>query len=78
LVENAIPSPVVAYFERVVAVSFAFPEDLLQPLMVDGVNGSCSIRSRDWVFVTVALVWTKGLRPAGFPGKVLGTGFFSR
>ncbi len=66
------PFPVVAWFERVVAVSFAFPEAVLQPLVpegleIDGYEGHG--------FVTVALVWTRQLRPAGFP-SILGQDFF--
>jgi hypothetical protein len=66
------PFPVVARFERVVAVSFAFPEEMLRPLVPDGLE----IDSFDGLgFVTVALVWTRKLRPAGFP-EVLGRDFF--
>ena len=66
------PFPVVAHFERVVAVSFAFPEMLLRPLVpepleVDAFAG--------WGFVTVALVWTRGLRPVFLP-RLLGQDFF--
>jgi hypothetical protein len=58
------PFPVVAHFERVVAVSFAFPEGLLRPLVpepleIDAFEG--------FGFVTVALVWTRGLRPVFMP-----------
>lgn len=66
------PFPVVAYFDRVVAVSFAFPKEALEsmvpePLEIDTYG--------DLGFVTVAMVWTKNLRPAGFP-KCLGKDFF--
>lgn len=66
------PFPVVARFERVLAVSFAFPEEVLrslvpEPLEIDSHEG--------YGFVTVALVWTKGLRPAAFPG-FMGQDFF--
>ena len=66
------PFPVVAHFDRVVAVSYAFPEAVLQRLIppeleVDTYEGSG--------FVTVAMVWTKNLRPAGFPAS-LGRDFF--
>ncbi len=58
------PFPVAAWFERVVAVSFAFPEAALRalapaPLEIDTYEG--------FGFVTVSLVWTKHLRPAGLP-----------
>ncbi len=66
------PFPVVAWFDRVLAVSFAFPEDVLRPL----VPAPLEIDSHDGCgFVTVALVWTQGLRPAAFPG-FLGQDFF--
>jgi hypothetical protein len=66
------PFPVVAHFERVVAVSFAFPEELLRPLVTQGLE----IDSFEGLgFVTVALVWTRSLRPAIFP-KLLGRDFF--
>ncbi len=62
----------VAYFEKVVAVSFAFPAAFLQdmvpvPMEIDAYEG--------WGFVTVAMVWTRHLRPADFP-KFLGRNFF--
>src|SRR5262245_30818295 len=66
------PFPVVAWFERVVALSFAFPEKLLRPLVPDALE----IDAYEGLgFVTVALVWTKKLRPAGFPA-LLGRDFF--
>lgn len=66
------PFPVEAWFDRVIAVSFAFPEETLRPLVpkaleIDAFQGLG--------FVTVALVWTKNLRPAGFPAA-LGQDFF--
>jgi Uncharacterized conserved protein (COG2071) len=66
------PFPVVAHFERVVAVSFAFPSAALQPLVPDGLEIDTY---GDLGFVTAALVWTRGLRPAGFP-EFLGQDFF--
>jgi hypothetical protein len=66
------PFPVVAWFDRVVAVSFAFPESVLRPL----VPGGLEIDLYEGLgFITVALVWTKRLRPAGFPA-FLGQDFF--
>ncbi len=66
------PFPVEAWFERVVAVSFAFPREQLrslvpEPLQIDTFEG-CG-------FVTVALVWTRDLRPAGWP-RWTGQSFF--
>ncbi len=66
------PFPVAAWFERVVAVSFAFPEPVLRPLVPPGLE----IDAYEGLgFVTVAMVWTKRLRPAGFP-SFLGQDFF--
>ena len=66
------PFPVVAHFDRVVAVSFAFPEEALRslvpaPLEMDTFG--------PFGFLTVALVWTRNLRPAGLP-RFLGRDFF--
>jgi hypothetical protein len=66
------PFPVVAHFDRVVAVSFAFPSAVLRPLVPDGLEIDAY---GDFGFVTAALVWTRDLRPAGFP-KFLGQDFF--
>jgi hypothetical protein len=66
------PFPVVAQFERVVAVSFALPEAVLRPLVPDALE----IDTYEGLgFVTVAMVWTKQLRPAGLPA-FLGQDFF--
>lgn len=65
------PFPVAAHFERVVAVSFAFPEAILLPL----VPVALEIDTYEGLgFVTVAMVWTRKLRPAGFP-EILGQDF---
>jgi hypothetical protein len=66
------PFPVVARFERVVAVSFAFPESILRPLVPDALEIDLH---GGFGFLTVAMVWTKKLRPAGFPA-FLGQDFF--
>jgi len=66
------PFPVVAWFDRVVAVSFAFPEETLRPMVSQGLE----IDTYEGLgFVTVAMVWTRSLRPAGFPAA-LGQDFF--
>jgi hypothetical protein len=66
------PFPVVAHFERVVAVSFAFPEAVLRPL----VPAALEIDTYEGLgFVTVSMVWTRKLRPAEFP-VFLGRDFF--
>lgn len=66
------PFPVLARFDRVVAVSFAFPESTLRPLVPAGLEIDCH---EGFGFVTAALVWTRSLRPAGFP-ECLGQDFF--
>ncbi len=66
------PFPVVAWFDRVVAVTFAFPQDVLQPLVPAGLEMDTY---EGLGFVAVALVWTRRLRPAGFPA-FLGQDFF--
>ena len=66
------PFPVVAWFDRVVAVSFAFPEEALRPLIPKGLEIDTYAGLG---FVTVAMVWTRKLRPAGFPA-MLGQDFF--
>ncbi len=66
------PFPVVAHFDRVMAVSFALPEEVLAPLVPE------PLKIDTWEglgFVTAALVWTRGLRPAAMPG-FLGRDFF--
>ena len=52
-------------------MSFAFPESVLRPLVPDGLE----IDTHEGLgFLTVAMVWTKKLRPAGFP-EFLGQDF---
>jgi uncharacterized protein YqjF (DUF2071 family) len=63
---------VVARFERVVALSFAFREEILQSLVPDAMEMDTY---QGFGFLTVAMVWTKRLRPAGFP-EFLGQDFF--
>lgn len=66
------PFAVRAFFERVAAVSFAFPEEVLRPLVSQGLE----IDSHEGLgFVTVAMVWTKKLRPAVLP-EMFGQDFF--
>jgi len=66
------PFPVNAYFERAVAVSFAFPEAVLRPLVPAGLEMDTFAGLG---FVTAAMVWTRNLRPAGLPA-FLGQDFF--
>ena len=66
------PFAIEARFEKVVAVSFAFPEEVVASLLPEGLRVDAY---QGLGFVTVAMVWTKGLRPAVFP-KFLGRDFF--
>jgi uncharacterized protein YqjF (DUF2071 family) len=65
------PFPVRAYFDRAVAFSFAFPENLLSSLLPRGLELDTF---EGMGFITVALVWTRHLRMAGLP-KWLGQDF---
>jgi hypothetical protein len=66
------PFAVNAHFDRAVALSFAFPEAVVRPL----VPASLALDSFEGLaFVTVALVWTRALRPAGVPAR-FGQDFF--
>ncbi len=66
------PFAVVAHFEKVLAVSFAFPEQVLRPLISDGLEIDSY---KEHGFVTIAFVWTRQMRPAGLPA-FLGKDFF--
>lgn len=66
------PFPVVAHFDRVLALSFAFPREVMEPLVPPPLELDAY---GDLGFVTAALVWTRGLRPAFLP-PVLGQDFF--
>lgn len=66
------PFAVDAWFDRVVALSFAFPEAALRPMVPEGLEIDTH---EGFGFITAAMVWTKSLRPAGFP-KCLGQDFF--
>jgi hypothetical protein len=66
------PVPIRAFFRHSLVLTYAFPEDVLRPLLppglvLDGYEGSG--------FLAIALVQTEGLRPVGTP-RVLGRDFF--
>jgi hypothetical protein len=66
------PFAAAAHFDRAVALSFAFPEAVVRPL----VPASLDLDTHHGLaFVTVAMVWTRALRPGGFPAW-LGQDFF--
>ena len=66
------PFPVQAHFDRAVAFSFAFPREVLTPLLPHGLELDTF---EDMGFVTIALVWTRHLRMSGLP-KWFGQDFF--
>ena len=66
------PFPVLAHFERVLALTYAFPVSTLQPLVPSPLEID---QYEEFGFITVAVVWTRQLRPAGFPAW-MGNDFF--
>lgn len=66
------PFPVKAHFDRVVALSFAFPEHVIRPLVPPALSLDVF---EGFAFVTVAMVWTRNLRPAWMPA-MFGQDFF--
>lgn len=66
------PFPVQAHFDWSLALVYAFPQDVLTPLLAPGLELDIH---ESWGFIAVAMVQTRKLRPAGFP-KVLGRDFF--
>jgi hypothetical protein len=75
------PFPVIAHFEFSLVLAYALPASVLEPCLPAGLLLD---RHEDLGFVAVALVSTKGLRPAGIPllpGRnflLVGTRIFSR
>jgi hypothetical protein len=67
------PFAVEAYFDSSLVLTFAFPNELLQPLIPECLQ--LDTFQDKWAFVAVALVQTKGLRPKGLPA-ILGNDFF--
>ncbi len=64
--------PVVAHFEQVLVLTYAFPQELLAPLLPPGLE----LDTHDNLgFLAVAMVQTKALRPA-FAPRALGRDFF--
>jgi hypothetical protein len=66
------PVPIEAFFRHVLVVSFAYPEELLRPLLPPGLAVD-SYQGHG--FLAIALVQTEKLRPAGLPAW-LGRDFF--
>jgi hypothetical protein len=66
------PIPIAAHFEHVLVLTYAFPCDLLVPLLPPGLELDTF---GDSAFLAVATVQTRDLRPAFLP-KAFGRGFF--
>jgi len=66
------PFAVEARFEHCLVLTYAVPAERLEPLLAPGLRPD---RSGDDGFLAIALVQTRGLRPAGAP-RVLGQDFF--
>lgn len=66
------PFAVEAYFEYSAVLTYAFPSEILRPLLASGLT----LDEKDGLgFVAVAMVQTRSLRPQGFPA-FLGQDFF--
>jgi hypothetical protein len=66
------PFPVTSFFRHSLVLTYAFPEEVLQPLLPPGLVLDTFGR---FGFVAIAMVQTEGLRPVGFP-RVFGQDFF--
>lgn len=66
------PVPVEAFFDFALAMTFALPKHLLESMLSPGLELDTQ---GDHGFLTIAMVQTKGLRPAGLPAA-LGQDFF--
>ncbi|MBI4606931.1 MAG: DUF2071 domain-containing protein, partial [Planctomycetes bacterium] len=66
------PFPVVASFRDVLVLTYAFPREVLEPLLGPGLTLDAL---RGLGFLAVALVQTEGLRPAWAP-RLVGRDFF--
>jgi hypothetical protein len=66
------PIPIQAFFRHSLVLTYAYPEEVLQPLLPPGLTldsyEGCG-------FLAIALVQTEGLRPVGWPAA-LGRDFF--
>ena len=66
------PLPVVAHFRHSLVLTYAFPREILSPLLPPGLVLDAL---GDFGFVAIAMVQTEGLRPAFLP-KAAGQDFF--
>lgn len=66
------PVPIAAHFEFVLVLTYAFPQDLLRPLLPPGLMLDTY---GNFGFVAIALVQTRAMRPLGWP-KIVSQDFF--
>jgi hypothetical protein len=66
------PVPIQAFFDFSLVLTYAFPENLLKPLLAPGLTLD---GYQGMGFVAIAFVQTRGLRPLGFPAFI-GCDFF--
>src|SRR2546427_4401923 len=66
------PFPVSAFFRHSLVLTYAFPPDILQPLLPPGLVLDTY---RDSAFLAIALVQTENLRPSFLPAA-MGRDFF--
>jgi hypothetical protein len=74
------PLPVTAFFSRALVLTYAFPPQVLQPLLperlvLDTWLDTCRDPSQEWGFLAIALVETRRLRPSFLPAA-MGCDFF--
>lgn len=66
------PLPISAFFTHSLVVTYAYPADLLRPLLPPGLVVDTY---KEWGFVAIAMVQTRQLRPSFLPAS-LGIDFF--
>lgn len=66
------PVPIRAFFRHSLVLTYAYPEELLRPLLP---RALALDTHEGWGFLAIALVQTQGLRPAGLPA-LFGRDFF--
>jgi hypothetical protein len=72
------PFPVSAYFRHSLVLTYAFPPEILRPLLPAGlVLDTYAKGSSEFGFLAVALVQTEGLRPSLLPAALGGDFFLS-
>lgn len=66
------PVPIQAFFRQSLVLTYAFPRDILEPLLAPGLALDTY---EDYGFLAIALVQTEGLRLSGAP-RIFGRDFF--